>query len=67
VQHAVALHQHQDTRELRQQLKQLFKNGAPSAGCSVNKAWPGIDGKALAQPGEQRIRGRESSNRWLDI
>jgi predicted small metal-binding protein len=29
VQHAVAVHQHQDTPELRTQLKQLFKNGTP--------------------------------------
>jgi predicted small metal-binding protein len=31
VQHAVAVHQHQDTSELRQQLKQLFKEGTPPA------------------------------------
>lgn len=29
VQHAVAVHQHQDTPELRTQLKQLFKEGSP--------------------------------------
>jgi len=29
VQHAVTVHQHQDTPELRQQLKQLFKEGTP--------------------------------------
>lgn len=29
VQHAVAVHQHQDTPELRAQLKQLFKEGTP--------------------------------------
>ena len=29
VQHAVAVHHHKDTPELRQQLKQLFKEGAP--------------------------------------
>ncbi|RJG03957.1 DUF1059 domain-containing protein [Noviherbaspirillum sedimenti] len=29
VQHAVAVHQHQDTPELRQQIRQLFKEGAP--------------------------------------
>lgn len=29
VQHAVAVHQHQDTPELRTQLKQLFKEGTP--------------------------------------
>jgi predicted small metal-binding protein len=29
VQHAVAIHQHQDTPELRAQLKQLFKPGTP--------------------------------------
>ncbi len=29
VQHAVAIHQHQDTPELRAQLKQLFKEGTP--------------------------------------
>jgi predicted small metal-binding protein len=29
VQHAVAVHQHQDTPELRQQLSHLFKEGSP--------------------------------------
>lgn len=29
VQHAVAVHQHQDTPELRDQIKQLFKDGTP--------------------------------------
>lgn len=31
VQHAVQVHQHQDTPELRSQLKSLFKEGAPPA------------------------------------
>lgn len=31
VQHAVQVHQHQDTPELRSQLKALFKEGAPPA------------------------------------
>ncbi|ODV41737.1 hypothetical protein AWV79_33525 [Cupriavidus sp. UYMMa02A] len=31
VQHAVAVHQHQDTPELRAQLKSLFKEGTPPA------------------------------------
>ncbi|BDB23272.1 hypothetical protein D3C81_967600 [compost metagenome] len=31
VQHAVAVHQHQDTPELRTQLKSLFKEGNPPA------------------------------------
>ncbi|AXK38474.1 DUF1059 domain-containing protein [Crenobacter cavernae] len=29
VQHAVAVHQHQDTPEFRQQIRQLFKEGTP--------------------------------------
>jgi predicted small metal-binding protein len=29
VQHAVAVHQHQDTPELRKQIKELFKEGTP--------------------------------------
>jgi predicted small metal-binding protein len=29
VQHAVSVHQHQDTPELREQLKGLFKEGTP--------------------------------------
>jgi predicted small metal-binding protein len=29
VQHAVAVHKHEDTPEFRQQLKQLFKEGSP--------------------------------------
>ncbi|RWA52206.1 hypothetical protein AU476_18865 [Cupriavidus sp. UYMSc13B] len=31
VQHAVSVHQHQDTPELRTQLKSLFKEGTPPA------------------------------------
>ncbi|AGW89064.1 MULTISPECIES: DUF1059 domain-containing protein [Cupriavidus] len=31
VQHAVAVHKHQDTPELRTQLKSLFKEGTPPA------------------------------------
>jgi predicted small metal-binding protein len=31
VQHAIQVHQHQDTPELRTQLKALFKEGAPPA------------------------------------
>lgn len=29
VQHAVAVHQHVDTPELRQQIRELFKDGTP--------------------------------------
>jgi predicted small metal-binding protein len=29
VQHAVSVHQHQDTPEFRDQLRQLFKDGTP--------------------------------------
>ena len=29
VQHAVAVHHHEDTPELRQQIQQLFKEGTP--------------------------------------
>lgn len=29
VQHAVAVHRHEDTPELRQQIQQLFKEGTP--------------------------------------
>ncbi|RZI40660.1 DUF1059 domain-containing protein [Herbaspirillum sp. HC18] len=29
VQHAVAVHHHEDSPELRQQIKQLFKEGTP--------------------------------------
>ncbi|MGE5622847.1 MAG: DUF1059 domain-containing protein [Bacillota bacterium] len=29
VQHAVAVHKHEDTPELRQQIKQLFREGTP--------------------------------------
>ena len=31
VQHAMAVHRHSDTPELRQQLKSMFKDGAPHA------------------------------------
>jgi len=33
VQHAVLVHHHTDTPELRQQIKQMFKEGAPSMEC----------------------------------
>lgn len=33
VQHAVAVHKHEDTQEFRQQLKQLFKDGTPPMEC----------------------------------
>ena len=36
--HAVAVHQHQDTPEFRQQLKQLFKDGSPPTERPLNKA-----------------------------
>lgn len=38
VQHAVTVHHHQDTPELRQQLVQLFKDGTPPLACAVGKA-----------------------------
>lgn len=38
VQHAVAVHQHQDTPELRQQLGQLFKDGTPPLECATGKS-----------------------------
>jgi predicted small metal-binding protein len=31
VQHAIAVHGHQDSKDFRQQLRQLFKDGAPPA------------------------------------
>ena len=34
VQHAVSVHQHQDTPELRAQLKQMFKVGTPPVAAS---------------------------------
>lgn len=36
VQHAVAIHQHQDTPELRQQLRQLFKDESPQMDMSMS-------------------------------
>lgn len=38
VQHAVAVHGHQDSAELRQQLKALFKNGTPPLQAPVQRA-----------------------------
>ena len=43
VQHAVAVHQHQDPPELRQQIRQLFKEGSadmdlPAAGGMAGRA-----------------------------
>ncbi len=39
VQHAVAVHQHQDTPELRQQLRQLFKEGTPPVEHPLAHTW----------------------------
>lgn len=38
VQHAVAVHGHQDTAELRQQIKALFKTGTPPLQAPAQKA-----------------------------
>jgi predicted small metal-binding protein len=38
VQHAVAVHQHQDSPEFRQQLRQLFKEGTPPVECKTAPA-----------------------------
>ncbi len=38
VQHAVAIHQHEDTPELRTQLKTLFKEGTPPVEVEVSRA-----------------------------
>jgi predicted small metal-binding protein len=44
VQHAVSVHQHEDTPEFRQQLKQLFKEGTPPI--ERQSAQPAWEGKA---------------------
>jgi len=49
VQHAVAVHQHQDTPELRQQISQFFKEGAPPM------EWP-MAGRTGAETETQRSR-----------
>ncbi|MEO6625488.1 MAG: DUF1059 domain-containing protein [Burkholderiaceae bacterium] len=38
VQHAVAVHGHQDSAELRQQIQALFKSGTPPLQAPVQKA-----------------------------
>ena len=38
VQHAVAVHQHQDSPELRAQIRQLFKEGTPPLEGPVKQA-----------------------------
>ena len=38
VQHAVSVHEHQDTPELRSQLTQLFKEGTPPVKAAVVQA-----------------------------
>jgi predicted small metal-binding protein len=38
VQHAIAVHQHQDTPELRQQLLKLFKRGTPPLEVKAHQA-----------------------------
>lgn len=53
VQHAVAVHQHQDTPELRQQLRQLFKEGAPPMDMPMAG---GMAGRTDAEAGTQRNR-----------
>jgi len=39
VQHAVAVHQHQDSPELRQQLKQIFREGTPPIEHPLSHTW----------------------------
>lgn len=49
VQHAVSVHQHQDTPELRQQIRQLFKEESPSMDMPMS-------GRAGAESEAQRSR-----------
>lgn len=37
VQHAVAVHHHEDSPELRQQIRQLFKEGTPPMAVSLKQ------------------------------
>ncbi|HYD63172.1 MAG TPA: DUF1059 domain-containing protein [Noviherbaspirillum sp.] len=39
VQHAVAVHHHEDTPELRQQIRQLFKDGTPPVEHPLAHTW----------------------------
>jgi len=54
VQHAVAVHQHQDTPELRQQIKQLFKEGTPPL--ERQSAQPLWEGKATGASSTSSMR-----------
>lgn len=38
VQHAVSVHQHQDSAEFRQQLRQAFREGTPPLECKTSAA-----------------------------
>ncbi|QAU33779.1 DUF1059 domain-containing protein [Janthinobacterium sp. 17J80-10] len=51
VQHAVAVHQHQDTPELRQQIRQLFKEGSPDMSMTG-----GLAGRTGMETDAQRSR-----------
>lgn len=51
VQHAVAVHQHQDTPELRQQIRQLIKEGSPDMSMAGN-----LSGRTGAESEAQRSR-----------
>lgn len=51
VQHAVAVHQHQDSPELRQQIRQLIKEGSPDMTMAGN-----IAGRTGMEADAQRSR-----------
>lgn len=51
VQHAVKVHQHADTPELRQQLRKLFKDGSPPE-------YVAMTGKSTSSSGRKENRPR---------
>ena len=54
VQHAVAVHQHQDTPELRQQIRQLFKEGSADMDLSATGGMAGRMGADSAEAQRNR-------------
>ncbi len=54
VQHAVAVHQHEDTPEFRQQIRQLIKEGTPPENMPLADSPAGISGGRGAGAEAQR-------------
>jgi|GEM_PF-179249 len=53
VQHAVAVHHHEDTPELRQQIRQLFKEGTPPIEHPLTPTWAASSASPVGSASKQ--------------